>query len=92
MSVSPIRATGAKPGYAPALGVPGLAALLPGAPLADALGGVIDRARARARAWACWQAGGRAGAYGVAVLGAVLPADRPEQLVAGLLHALGESG
>jgi len=26
------------------------------------------------------------------VLGAVLRADRPEQVVAGLLHALGESG
>ncbi len=64
--------------------MPGLAALLPGAPPAYALGGVTDPAGA----WACRQAG----AYGVAVLGVVLRADRPEQLVAGLLHALGESG
>ena len=79
MSVSPAKAR-----YAPALGVPGLAALLPGAPPAYALGGVPDPAGARA----CRQAG----AYGVAVLGAVIRADRPEQVVAGLLHALGESG
>jgi len=31
-------------------------------------------------------------AYGVAVLGAVIRADRPEQVLAGLLYALGESG
>ncbi len=67
MSVSPIWTTASKPWYRPALGVPGLAALLPGAPPAYALGGV-------------------------AVLGAVMRADRPEQLVAGLLPALGESG
>ncbi len=64
--------------------MPGLAALLPGAPPAYALGGVIDPAGA----WACR----RAGAYGVAVLGAVMRAERSEQVVAGLLHALGESG
>ena len=84
MSVSPIWTTAAKPGYAPALGVPGLAALLPGALPAYALGGVTDPAGA----WACR----RAGACGVAALGAVLRADRPEQVLAGLLHALGESG
>ncbi len=84
VSVSPIGTTASKPGYGPALGVPGLAALLPGAPPAYALGGVTDPAGARA----CRQAG----AYGVAVLGAVMRADRPEQVVAGLLHALGESG
>jgi len=64
--------------------VPGRAALLLGAPPAYALGGCTDPAGA----WACWQAG----ACGVAVLGAVLRAERPEQVVAGLLHALGESG
>jgi thiamine monophosphate synthase len=53
-------------------------------PPAYALGGVIDPAGA----WACRQAGG----YGVAAVGAVLRADRPEQLLGGLLHALGESG
>jgi len=79
VSVSPAKAR-----YAPALGVPGLAELLPGAPPAYALGGVIDPAGA----WACRRAGG----YGVVVLGAVLRADRPEQVVAGLLPALGESG
>ena len=84
VSVSPIWTTASKPGYAPALGVPGLAGLLPGAQPAYALGGVTDPARA----WACRQAG----AYGVGAVGAVLPADRPEQVLAGLLHALGESG
>ena len=84
VSVSPIWTTASKPGYGPALGVPGRAALLPGAPPAYALGGVTDPAGA----WACRQAG----ANGVAGLGAVLRADRPEQVVAGLLHALGESG
>ncbi len=64
--------------------MPGLAALLPGAPPAYALGGVTNPAGARA----CRQAG----AYGVAAVGAVLRADRPEQVLAGLLHALGESG
>ncbi len=83
-SVSPIWTTASKPGYGPALGVPGLAALLPGAPPAYALGGVTNPASARA----CRQAG----AYGVAAVGAVLRAGRPEQVVAGLLHALGESG
>ncbi len=82
-SVSPIWTTAAKPGYAPALGVPGLAALLPGAPPAYALGGVTNPASAPCR---------QADACGVAAVGAVLRADRPEQLVAGLLHALGESG
>jgi len=37
-------------------------------------------------------AGRRARGYGVAAVGAVLRADRPEQVLAGLLHALGESG
>ncbi len=73
-----------RPGYGPALGVPGLAALLPGGPPAYAVGGITDPAGARA----CPQAG----AYGIAVLGAVMRAERPEQVVAGLLHALGESG
>ena len=55
--------TASKPGYGPALGVPGLAALLPGGPPAYALGGITGPAGARA----CRQAG----AYGVAVFGAV---------------------
>jgi len=76
VSVSPAKAR-----YAPALGVPGRAALLPGAPPAYALGGVTDPTRAR-----------QAGGCGVAAVGAVLRADRPEQLLAGLLPALGESG
>jgi len=40
MTVSPVWETASKPGYGPALGSAGLAALLPGAPAIYALGGV----------------------------------------------------
>lgn len=80
VTVSPVWETSSKPGYGPALHPDGLAALLPGAPPAYALGGVDSPARARqARA---------AGAHGVAVLGAVMRAARPDRAVAALLEAL----
>ncbi len=70
VTLSPVFATATKPGYGPALRPAGLAALLgPGAPPAYALGGVDGPAAARA----CRQAG----AYGVAVLGAVMRAPDP---------------
>jgi len=82
VTVSPVWETASKPGYGPPLGPPGLAALLPGAPPAYGLGGVDGPDRARAcRA---------AGTYGVAVLGTVMRAARPDRAVAGLLAALGE--
>lgn len=80
VTVSPVWETVSKPGYGPALGPEGLAALLPGAPRAYALGGVDGPGRAaQCRA---------AGAYGVAVLGAVMHAERPDRVVADLLSAL----
>lgn len=61
--VSPVFETASKPGYGPALGLDGLALLLPGAPRAYALGGI--RAEDVPGCLA-------AGAYGVAVMGAVM--------------------
>ena len=80
-TVSPVHLTATKPGYGPALGVAGLAALtaLPGTPPAYALGGV-DASTAHA----CREAG----AHGVAVLGAVMRAVRPDRAVTDLLRAL----
>jgi thiamine-phosphate pyrophosphorylase len=66
VTLSPLRATASKPGYGPALGVGGLAALLrdvPGAPPAYALAGVRPADVADCTA---------AGAAGVAVMGAVM--------------------
>jgi thiamine-phosphate diphosphorylase len=63
VTVSPVFATASKPGYGPALGLDGLARLLPGAPRAYALGGI-----APADVPGCLAAG----AYGVAVMGAVM--------------------
>ena len=80
VTVSPVWETASKPGYGPSLGLDGLAALLPEAPPVYALGGVDDPERAAAcRA---------AGAHGVAVLGAVMRAEHPDRVVAGLLAAL----
>lgn len=61
--VSPVFATASKPGYGPALGLDGLARLLPGAPRAYALGGIRPGDVSGCLA---------AGAYGVAVMGAVM--------------------
>jgi thiamine-phosphate diphosphorylase len=79
VTVSPLRETASKPGYGPALGVDGLAALVravPGAPPAYALGGVRPDDVAACRA---------AGAAGVAVMGAVM---RDPGLVAAYREAL----
>jgi thiamine-phosphate pyrophosphorylase len=77
--VSPFAATASKPGYGPALGPPGLAALLAGSPPAFALGGVQP-----ADVPACLAAG----AHGVAVMGPVM---RDPALAAGYLAALSEA-
>ncbi|MCZ2827317.1 thiamine phosphate synthase [Modestobacter sp. VKM Ac-2986] len=61
--LSPLAATASKPGYGPALGAAGLAALVPLGPPVFALGGVTPEDVAGCRA---------AGAHGVAVMGAVM--------------------
>jgi thiamine monophosphate synthase len=79
VTVSPLNLTASKPGYGPALGRAGLAALLdaaPGAPVAYALGGVRPADVADCRA---------AGAHGVAVMGALM---REPALVPRYLDAL----
>jgi thiamine-phosphate diphosphorylase len=80
VTVSPVHATASKPGYGPALGVEGLARLTPFTTLpVYALGGIDGPAAVTAcRA---------AGAYGVAVMGAIMRACRPGPLVADLLAA-----
>ncbi|CAA9342592.1 MAG: Thiamin-phosphate pyrophosphorylase [uncultured Frankineae bacterium] len=78
VTVSPVRLTASKPGHGPALGTAGLAALV-GGPPAYALGGLsADDAEP------CL----RAGAAGVAVMGAVMRASRPDEVVAALLSRL----
>jgi thiamine-phosphate pyrophosphorylase len=77
VTVSPVRLTSSKPGYGPALGLDGLAALTSGPP-AYALGGL-----SAADVAGCL----RAGAAGVAVMGAVMRAERPDRVVAELLEA-----
>ena len=79
VTVSPVRATASKPGYGPALGLDGLAALARCGVPAYALGGL-----AADDAPACL----RAGAVGVAVMGAVMRSDRPDRVVADLLASL----
>jgi thiamine-phosphate pyrophosphorylase len=85
VTVSPVHPTVSKPGYGPALGSAGLAALcrVPGAPPVYALGGV-----SRSNARACRSAG----AYGVAVMGGVMRAERPDRCVELLLGELSLSG
>ena len=79
VTLSPVFATASKPGYGPALGLPGLAALTTGAaPPAYALGGVYPPDVADCLA---------AGASGIAVMGPVM---RTPQLVATYLAALQE--
>jgi thiamine-phosphate diphosphorylase len=79
VTVSPVRATASKPGYGPALGLDGLAALTWSGIPAYALGGL-----AADHAPGCLAAG----AAGVAVMGAVMRADRPDHIVADLLASL----
>ena len=78
VTVSPVRLTASKPGHGPALGAAGLAALTDGPP-AYALGGL-----AAADARSCVDAG----AVGLAVMGAVMRAERPDLVVGELLEAL----
>jgi thiamine-phosphate pyrophosphorylase len=77
--ISPVFATTSKPGYGPALGLEGLAALIPAAPPSYALAGVgvADVAGCLA-----------AGAHGVAVMGPVM---RAPELVPAYLAALAEA-
>jgi len=81
VTVSPVAATLSKPGYGPPLGVDGVRAAVAAAgdmPV-FALGGVTeDNARSFCDA----------GAYGVAVMGAVLRADDPHRVVRDLLGAI----
>jgi thiamine-phosphate diphosphorylase len=78
VTVSPVRLTASKPGHGPALGTAGLAALTAGPPV-YALGGLTADDVAPCL---------RAGAAGVAVMGAVMRAERPERVVRELLAAL----
>lgn len=81
VTVSPIFASPSKPGYGPALGLAGLAALAATAPFpVYALGGVTADS-----AGACLAAG----AAGVAVMGAVMAAADPAAATTALLDALG---
>lgn len=81
VTVSPVYASRSKPGYGPALGEDGLASLAASTTLpVYALGGV-DTAEA---AEACC----RAGAHGVAVMGAIMRARDTGAVVAELLDAV----
>jgi thiamine-phosphate diphosphorylase len=75
--LSPVFPTSSKPGYGPALGLDGLAALVPPAPPVLALGGVRPEDVPGCLA---------AGAHGVAVMGAVM---RDPAVVSDHLAALG---
>ena len=83
VTLSPVFETVTKPGYGPALG-PGEAARLAGAVPWLALGGIDSPARVAACA--------RAGAAGIAVLGAVMRAADPEQVARELSTAFASSG
>lgn len=81
VTLSPVAGTVSKPGYGPALGVDGFGRLVPraaGVPV-YALGGVGPADAAAFR---------RAGAHGVAVMGAVMRAEDPATVVAELLEAV----
>jgi thiamine-phosphate pyrophosphorylase len=79
VTISPVFPTASKPGYGPALGPAGLAALVAGAPPAYALGGIRP-----ADVPACLAAGAR----GIAVMGPVM---RSPAIVAEYLAALEEA-
>ena len=80
VTLSPVAATASKPGYGPALGHAELRRLCASTDVpVYALGGVDA---SNARGWL------EAGAYGVAVMGAVMRAARPDRAVADLLTAL----
>lgn len=82
VTVSPVAPSASKPGYGPALGPDGLAALVGASPVPVlALGGVTA---ANAATWR------RAGAHGIAVMGAVARADDVGASVRSLLAATHE--
>jgi len=80
VTLSPVYLSDSKPGYGPALGLNELRRVAVALPIpVIALGGITA-----ANAAACLEAG----AAGVAVMGAVMRADAPEEVVQGLLQAL----
>ena len=87
VTLSPVFATGSKPGYGPALGVEALDAaaahLRPASCRLLALGGVTAETIGACRA---------AGADGAAVMGAVMAARDPGAAVAALIAALANAG
>jgi thiamine-phosphate pyrophosphorylase len=80
VTVSPVFLSASKPGYGPALGLDGLAAVIAetAGPVV-ALGGITPDNAALCRA---------AGAYGIAVMGEVMRALDPQSCVERFLHAL----
>lgn len=84
VTLSPVFPTSSKPGYGPPLGAGGLSALIDEhTPNVYALGGVTRR-----RVGRCLDAG----AYGVAVMGAVMAAPDPATLVGDLLDEIEAAG
>jgi thiamine-phosphate pyrophosphorylase len=79
VTVSPVFLTASKPGYGPAIGLGGLAAMVAAAsgPVV-ALGGITPQNAAQCRA---------AGASGIAAMGEVMRSDDPRATVAALIHA-----
>lgn len=81
VTLSPVYATASKPGYGPPLAPAGLERLATDSPVpVVALGGITTAEQVAACV--------RAGAAGVAVMGAVMRADDPAKVVAALLAAL----
>jgi len=79
VTASPVFLTVSKPGYGPAIGLDGLAALVAASPgPVVALGGVAPDNAALCRA---------AGAAGIAVMGEVMRSDDPQATVARLIRA-----
>ncbi|MEU6206309.1 thiamine phosphate synthase [Micromonospora musae] len=84
VTLSPVYPTRTKPGYGPPLLPDGLATLVERSPVpAVALGGIETAEQV--------SAGIRAGATGVAVLGAIMRADDPHQAAATLTRAFDEA-
>lgn len=81
VTLSPIFPTASKPGYGPARGPQALAGVSP-LPV-YALGGITTPARARSCA--------RAGAAGVAVMGALMRAPDPASVAAAFIRAMAEA-
>jgi thiamine-phosphate pyrophosphorylase len=78
---SPVFLTASKPGYGPAHGLDGLAAVCEATPIpVVALAGISEDNSADCL---------RAGAAGVAVMGGIMRSDDPADVVRGILHAIG---